>query len=146
MVLRGADLDWKGAGPRPKVFKACWQQLRPGSDHGIRKLAAFPARGARRRIVCARGRGARSRWSDVGQLWVQGEINGVAPQHRILSTESAEGARSDAAALSEASAFVYDGHVATLRCPDCSNVGHHFVDDLLLDIAAFQALMPVGST
>jgi len=34
--------------------------------------------------------------------------------------------------------FSYDGHPASVRCPDCSNIMHHIIDDLLLDVAAWR--------
>eukprot|EP00927_Polykrikos_kofoidii_P007597 TRINITY_DN13130_c0_g1_i1.p1 TRINITY_DN13130_c0_g1~~TRINITY_DN13130_c0_g1_i1.p1 ORF type:complete len:963 (-),score=103.12 TRINITY_DN13130_c0_g1_i1:132-3020(-) len=33
--------------------------------------------------------------------------------------------------------LLYDGHSGSGRCPDCSNIGHHLVDDLFADLFAW---------
>ncbi|CAK9115966.1 unnamed protein product [Durusdinium trenchii] len=33
--------------------------------------------------------------------------------------------------------FVHDGHSQSQRCPDCANIGHFLVDDMLIDLVAF---------
>merc|ERR1719329_1218780 len=38
------------------------------------------------------------------------------------------------------SLFWYDGHSASTRCPDCANVAHHLLDDMLLDIDAWRSI------
>lgn len=35
------------------------------------------------------------------------------------------------------SQFLYDGHASSTRCPNCANIWHHLLDDLLLDLVVW---------
>ncbi|CAE8737144.1 unnamed protein product [Polarella glacialis] len=62
------------------------------------------------------------------------------PNSRFLTTHSARDATTavaklvrNASFLSGLSLFWYDGHLSSLRCPDCSNIDHHMQDDAMVD-------------
>eukprot|EP00929_Paragymnodinium_shiwhaense_P108308 TRINITY_DN74625_c0_g1_i1.p1 TRINITY_DN74625_c0_g1~~TRINITY_DN74625_c0_g1_i1.p1 ORF type:complete len:1666 (+),score=396.03 TRINITY_DN74625_c0_g1_i1:123-5120(+) len=84
------------------------------------------------RLLSFEGRFLRSNAANTSQLgaWLSGVFTTTSP---VSTTTHIPGF----------SLFIYDGHPPSLRCPDCSNIGHHLIDDLLLDVVALQELLPI---
>ena len=53
--------------------------------------------------------------------------------HYDFAEAETERIRRNVSYLQGTSLFWYDGHIASLRCPDCSNIDHHVQDDAILD-------------